>query len=84
MTAGSSDDDKRIVLRMACARPMPDWLVLHLDYPDGRFAAFWANGLKLEHATAVAKGDYEGACSYIGQTKQDVLDWIESDEGRAE
>lgn len=77
MSIASSPADVDVVLRMVVGRPTPDWLVLHL--PDGRYAAFWAQGLGIEHASGVAAGNYSG-CAYIGATKADVLGYIHAED----
>ncbi|EIT3284905.1 hypothetical protein L1565_004419 [Salmonella enterica] len=82
----STPEEQKVLLRMVCGRPTnwvgdipcKDWLILNL--PDGRFAAFWGQGLEIEHCSAVVTGDYS-ACAFIGTTKQDVLKYIrEADE----
>jgi len=77
----STYDDRRILLRMVCAMPTDDWYVLHLL--DGRYAAFWIQGLDTDLATSVANGDYESACPFIGPSVQDVLAYIEYDESNS-
>lgn len=81
MSRGSTPYEQKSLLAMVCGRPTnwegdipcKDWLVLKL--PDGRYAAFWQQGLGIEHCSAVVEGDYS-ACAFVGATKQDVLRYI--------
>jgi len=74
MSRGSTLEEQRKVLSMVCAEPTSDWYVLRL--PDGRYAALWAQGLMIEHGSAIAAGDYEDSCALIGSSKQEVLKYI--------
>jgi len=70
MGAPSTSEESQAVLAMARPCPWPEWLLLEL--PDGRWGAFWRQGLGGEHATAVARGDYS-ACSEVFQARDKAL-----------
>lgn len=62
------------LLRMAISdQPPIDWVILHL--PDGRYAAFWEQGIGGEHTTAVVEGDYT-ACAFVSDSLESVKDYI--------
>lgn len=74
MGLSSTPEEDAELLRMAISEQPPlDWLVLNL--PDGRYAAFWRQGLGGEHTTAVVEGDYT-ACAFVGGSLESVKDYI--------
>lgn len=83
MTGSSTHEEQKALLRMVCDRPKTwhtdtfyshDWLVLNL--PDGRYAAFWGQGLEISLCSSVVAGDFDAGCAFIGSTKEDVLRYI--------
>lgn len=70
MGAPSTSEEKQTVLSMARHCPWPEWLLLEL--PNGRWGAFWRQGLGGGHASAVAQGDYS-ACSGVFPTRDEAL-----------
>lgn len=52
MAIGSEPHHQQAVLSMVCGQN--DWYFL-LHIWDGRYAAFWRQGLEIEHGTAVAE-----------------------------
>ncbi len=62
------------IKRLSRPCPYPEWMLLEL--PNGHFAAFWAEGLEIENAVAVAKGDYQTGCAFIDENKENVLAYM--------
>jgi hypothetical protein len=48
-----------------------------LELPDGYFAAFWAAGIEISHATSVAEGRYRDACAFWSTDREKVLHYME-------
>jgi hypothetical protein len=74
MSEPSSRQDREAVLRFRRPCPYPDWLLLEL--PDGYFAAFWAAGIEIAHAAAVARGNYREVCAFWSTDREEVLRYM--------
>lgn len=78
MGLSSTSEENTALLNMAVILDNPplDWIILHL--PDGRYAAFWKQGLGGENTTAVMRGDYT-ACAFSADTLEEVKEYIRQD-----
>lgn len=75
MALSSTPEEDAALLRMAVVLDQPpiDWIILHL--PNGRYAAFWEQGLGMDHTTAVVNGDYT-VCAFVADSLEEVKDYI--------
>jgi hypothetical protein len=55
---------------MAKRCPYQEWMLLAL--PNEKWAAFWKQGLEIEHASSVASGDYS-VCAAVCETREQAL-----------
>lgn len=71
MSFPSTEKERLYLLSMVRPCPYTDWLLLEL--PNGKWGAFWAQGLKIEHCSSVAQGRLLEGCSAVCDSKEAAL-----------